>query len=98
MSLRAKLLLAQAPLGVGLAFVCLLSVAMISSLGSHSQTILKDNYRSVLAIQGMLEALERLEDNASLFLLAGLPGAQMQKAAEYPRQFVHELNVQVGNI
>src|SRR2546422_1340850 len=98
MSLRAKLLLAQAPLGVGLAFVCLLSVVMISSLGSHSQTILKDNYRSVLAIQRMLEALERLEDNASLFLLAGLRDEQKQKAAEYRQQFENELKVQEGNI
>jgi two-component system, NtrC family, sensor histidine kinase KinB len=98
MSLRAKLLLAQAPLGIGLALVCVLSVGMISSLGSHSQTILKDNYRSVLAVQRMLEALERLEDNTSLFLLAGLRDEQEQKAAEYRLQFENELKVQEGNI
>ncbi len=98
MSLRAKLLLAQAPLGVALALVCLLSVVMISSLGSHSQTILKDNYRSVLAIQRMLEALERLEDSASVIVLAALRDEERQKAAEYRQQFENELKVQEGNI
>jgi NtrC-family two-component system sensor histidine kinase KinB len=98
MSLRAKLLLAQAPLGVALALVCILSVVMISSLGSHSQTILKDNYRSVLAIQRMQEALERLEDSASLFLLAALRDEERQKVAEYRQQFENELKVQEGNI
>ena len=72
MSLRVKLLLAQAPLAVALALVCLLSVVTISSLGSYSQTILKDNYRSLLAVQRMLEAVERLEDSASLVVLAAL--------------------------
>src|SRR5262249_4925588 len=91
-------LLAQTPLGVALALVCLLSVVMISSLGSHSQTILKDNYRSVLAIQRMQEALERLEDSAALFLLAASPDEGEQKAAEYRQQFENELKLQEGNI
>jgi len=71
---------------------------MISSLGSHSQTILKDNYRSVLAIQRMLEALERLEDSASVIVLAALRDEERQKAAEYRQQFENELKVQEGNI
>src|SRR5262249_4167004 len=98
MSLRAKLLLAQAPLAVALAFICLLSVVIISSLGSHSQTILKDNYRSVLAIQRMQEALERLEDSASLVVLGALPNEGKQKVAEFRQQFENELKVQEGNI
>src|SRR5215468_7859116 len=98
MSLRAKLLLAQAPLGVALALVCILSVVMISSLGSHSQTVLKDNYRSVLAIQHMQEALERLEDSAASLLLAASPNEGEQKAAEYRQWFENELKVQEGNI
>ncbi len=98
MTLRAKLLLAQAPLGVALALVCILSVVMISSLGSHSQTILKDNYRSVLAMQRMKEALERLEDSGPLFLLATLRDEEIQQAAEYRQRFENELKVQEGNI
>ncbi|HJY80129.1 MAG TPA: ATP-binding protein [Candidatus Binatia bacterium] len=98
MSLRAKLLLAQAPLGVALVLVCILSVAMISSLGSHSQTILKDNYRSVLAMQRLQEALERLEDTGPLFLLAALRDEERQQAIKYRQQFENELKVQEGNI
>src|SRR5438445_2049059 len=70
MSLRTKLLLAQAPMALILVIISAFSVWMVSFLGSHSQTILKDNYRSVLAAQRMKEAIERM-DSAALFLIAG---------------------------
>ena len=61
MNLHKKILLAEAPLAH---CVWRLSVLFPSSssrsLGSHSQTILKDNYRSVLAAQRMKEAIERI--------------------------------------
>jgi NtrC-family two-component system sensor histidine kinase KinB len=97
MNLQTKLLLAQAPLGLALALVCVLSVVMISSLGSHSQTILKDNYRSVLAAQPMKEAIERM-DSAALFVLAGQREKGIRQAAEYRPLFEVELTVQGGNI
>lgn len=97
MSLRTKLLLAQAPLGIVLALVCILSLVIVSSLGSHSQTILKDNYRSVLAAQRMKESIERM-DSAALFLLAGQQEKGVQQAEEYRPQFETELKVQEGNI
>jgi NtrC-family two-component system sensor histidine kinase KinB len=97
MNLRTKLLLAQAPLGIVLALVCVLSVVMISSLGSHSQTILKDNYRSVLAAQRIKESIERM-DSAALFFLAGQREKGVQQAAEYRPLFEAELKVQEGNI
>src|SRR5207245_692555 len=75
-----------------------LSVVMISSLGSHSQTILKDNYRSVLAAQRMKEAAERLEDIAALSLLAVQQHEGPRQALTYRQQFEHELQVQEGNI
>lgn len=98
MNLRTKLLLAQAPLGISLTLVCAFSVVMISSLGSHSQTILKDNYRSVLAAQRMQEAIERLEDTGPLLLLTALRDEEAQRATEYRQQFENELKVQEGNI
>jgi len=97
MNLRTKLLLAQAPLGIALALVCFLSVAIISSLGSHSQTILKDNYRSVLAAQRMKEFIERM-DSGALFLLAGQRENGVQQALEYRPLFEEELKVQETNI
>ena len=69
----------------------------ISYLGSHSQTILKDNYRSVLAAQRMKEAIERM-DSAALFLVAGQHEKGIEQAAKYRPIFEAELKVQEGNI
>src|SRR5581483_8447755 len=77
MNLYRKLLLAQAPIGLALALVGIFSALVVSYLGSHSQTILKDNYRSVLAAQRMKEAIERM-DSAALFIVAD----QRQKGLE----------------
>src|SRR5712692_7624906 len=98
MTLRTKLLLAQAPLAIVLVFVCILSVVTISSLGSHSQTILKDNYRSVLAAQRMKEAIERIEDSGALLLLSAQRDEALQQAAQHRQQFEAELQVEEGNI
>ena len=98
MTFRAKLLLAQAPLAIVLALVCVLSVVMISTLGSHSQIILKDNYRSVLAAERMKEAAERLDDNLALSLLKEQQADSTKQAAIYRQQFEQELQVQEGNI
>ena len=70
MNLYRKLLLAQGPIALALVILGIFSVVAISYLGSHSQTILKDNYRSVLAAQRMKEAIERM-DSAALFLVGG---------------------------
>ena len=55
MTLRAKLLLAQAPLALALALVGVASVSAIASLGRSPELILKDNYRSVLAAERMID-------------------------------------------
>ncbi|HJU63345.1 MAG TPA: PAS domain-containing sensor histidine kinase, partial [Candidatus Binatia bacterium] len=70
MNLYRKLLLAQAPLALALGIVGIFSLLVVSYLGTHSQTILKDNYRSVLAAQRMKEAVERM-DSAALFIVTG---------------------------
>src|SRR5215470_17376489 len=98
MTLRLKLLLAQAPLAVALVAVGLLAVATTSSLGKHSQEILKDNYRSVLAAQRMKDSIERMQDVAAL-LLIGNQGRNAMDQVAAPRQvFESELLVQEGNI
>ncbi len=98
MTFRAKLLLAEAPLAIVLALVCVLSVVMISTLSSRSQLILKDNYRSVLAAQRMKEAAERLDDTLVLSLLKDQQKEEAKQAATYRQQFEQELQVQEGNI
>ena len=97
MNLHKKLLLAEAPLAIALAIVCIVSVVVISSLGSHSQTVLKDNYRSVLAAQRMKEAIERL-DSAALFIVAGERQKGIEQAEKNRPIFEAELKVQEGNI
>jgi two-component system, NtrC family, sensor histidine kinase KinB len=61
-SLRTKLLLAQTPLALALAVMGAVAVSSVYSLGRHSEVILEENYRSVLAAQRMRESIERLED------------------------------------
>jgi len=97
MNLYKKLLLAQAPIALALALVGIFSVFVISHLGSHSQSILKDNYRSVLAAQRMKEAIERM-DSGALFIVAGQRQKGLQQAEKNRPIFEAELKVQEGNI
>ena len=97
MTLRGKLLLAQAPLAIALALVGVLSAAVTSRLADQSRLILADNYRSVLAAQRMKERW-----NASTG--RGLPGggprgdpARNDRAAPTGASR-RELAVQEGNI
>ncbi len=61
MTLRAKLLLAQAPLAVALIAVEALAVWAISALDRSSQLILRSNYVSVVAAQQMKDAIQRID-------------------------------------
>lgn len=97
MNIYKKLLLAQAPIATALAIVGVFSVIAVSYLGSHSQTILKDNYRSVLAAQRMKEAIERM-DSAALFIVAGQREKGLEQAEKSRLVFESELKVQEGNI
>src|SRR4030095_11432053 len=97
MNLYKKLLLAQAPVAVALVIVGVVSVIVVSFLGSHSQTILKDNYRSVLAAQRMKEAIERM-DSGALFIAAGQRAKGIEHTGKNRPIFEAELKVQEGNI
>src|SRR5512137_2705033 len=97
MTFRTKVLLAQAPLGLALAALGLLSAWTIRTLGEHSSHILRDNYRSVLAAQRMKEAIERI-DSGALFILAGRAEAAEPQIRDNLRVFSEELRVQEGNI
>jgi len=98
MTLRAKLLLAQAPLALALIIVGTLATTTISSLGRNSNAILKDNYRSVLAAQSMREALEHTQHAASTQLLGAAPRSLDPAAAAWQQRFNNELRIAEGNI
>lgn len=96
MTLRSKLLLAQAPLGVALTLVAVTSVSAIRSLGHSPEDIWRENYRSVIAAERMLGAEKDLE----LFAVAraaGRPSAETERANAIAR-FEAELRAQEGNI
>ena len=97
MTLRARLMLAQGPLALALVLVAVLSVVTVNALGEISDQILRDNYRSVLAVQRMKEWLERT-DSAVLFLVAGQEARGRAQIRKYEGAFQEELRVQEGNI
>jgi signal transduction histidine kinase/HAMP domain-containing protein len=74
-----------------------LAVQTVRFLGSASQDILKDNYRSVVAAQRMKEAAERI-DSAALFIVAGEPEKAARQMEANRRVFDAELSVQEDNI
>ncbi|QSQ21256.1 HAMP domain-containing protein [Pyxidicoccus parkwayensis] len=97
MTLRERLLLAQAPLALALVLVGVVAVATLSRLGRSGQEILQDNYRSVLAMQRMTEQLERM-DSAALFIVAGERERGTEQQASQRPVFSEELRVQQGNV
>jgi signal transduction histidine kinase len=97
MTLRSKLLLAQAPMAIAVAVVGVLASVTNGKLGRNSELILKDNYRSVLAAQRMKEAIERI-DSAALFIVAGEQEAGARQSEEYIPRFERELETQEGNV
>ncbi len=97
MTFRSKVLLAQAPLGLALLLLAVLAVRTIGSLGVSAESILKENYRSVLAAQRMADILETL-DRTTLFQLAGRGGVDAPTCDRQIERFEAELAVEEGNI
>ncbi|WP_024336489.1 hypothetical protein [Desulfotignum balticum] len=72
MTLKKKILI-----GYGLAFVLMglvvaWSVTNLVSLGKASEAILSENYRSILAAENMVDALERQDSGILLIYLGEL--------------------------
>ena len=95
--LRGKLAWPQAVLALALACVGGVALWSLRSLGTSSERILQDNYRSVLAAQRMKEALERI-DSAALFQVAGHDAEAGQAVSANRGLFQRELEVQQGNV
>jgi signal transduction histidine kinase len=95
MTLRRQLLLAQVPLAAALLVVGVASLRTVSFLGDSSETILQDNYRSVLAAQRMGDALDGLDREA---LLRALSQPEVERAQALRDRFESELRIQEGNL
>ena len=96
MSLRSKLLLAQAPLAIVLVAFGWASTRALTSLGRDPELILKDNYRSVLAGERMMEAIEAMQANALALATRRPVDGDAREAARL--RFENELVVQEHNI
>jgi NtrC-family two-component system sensor histidine kinase KinB len=97
MTLRSKLLLAQAPLVLALVLTGVVASAVTASLGRASESILEDNYRSVLAAQRMKEAIERMNSGA-LFIVAGERERGLAQVELHHQHFEAELRTQEENV
>jgi signal transduction histidine kinase len=97
MSLRSRLLAAAAPLAVAVVALGVFTVGTVRSLGRSSETILAENFRSVLAAQRMKESLERL-DSAALGAASGRPERGRAEVAAHAATFERELGVEERNI
>ncbi len=96
MTLRTKLLAAQAPLALVLVVFGFASTKTLTVLGGSPELILKDNYRSVLAAERMLESLERLQTLA-LARATNRPEGD-RAASDLSGAFERELSVQESNV
>lgn len=82
-----------------LALICvgLTAALTISDLGLHSQRILKDNYRSVLAIQRITNGIERL-DSGILFFLNGKTEDGTRMIREFRPLVEDEIRIEERNV
>jgi len=96
MSVRAKLLLAIAPLAAAIAVIGAVAVFSAARLGRSPDEMLRQNYQSVRAAQTMREALERLDAAASLVLAGQLEAVRSE--ASYRSRFVDALLLQEASV
>src|SRR5450755_1739760 len=96
-TLRTKLLLGFLPTLAILVVLGLWAVIMFYRLGGNIDVILRENFTSILAAEGMKEAIERM-DSGLLFAVGGRDGhGRDQFEANRPR-FLQHLKVEQANI
>jgi methyl-accepting chemotaxis protein len=96
-TLRTKLLIGLTPLLAIMVGLGLWAIVMFSRLGNKIDVILKENYASVLAAEGMKEALERI-DSSLLFAIGGEEQQARDQFAEYRPMFERNLKIEPGNV
>lgn len=96
-TLQTKLLIGIAPLLVIMIGLGLWAVVMFTRLGNNIDVILRENYRSVLAAEGMKESLERV-DSSLLFAIGGQEKQARQQIAEYRPMFDRNFKIEQNNI
>jgi methyl-accepting chemotaxis protein len=96
-SLRARVTLGLAAVTAALVLVAAVALSSLGRLGGAVDTILRENYRSVIACGEMSEALER-QDSAALFAATGNERVAREMLATHREGFERALRVERGNI
>ncbi|MHB1559446.1 MAG: sensor histidine kinase, partial [Isosphaeraceae bacterium] len=96
-SLRTKLLIGLLPTLAILVALGLWAIVMFYRLGGNIDVILRENYRSVLAAEGMKEALERM-DSGLLFAVGGREERGRKQFEEHRPRFEQHLRTEQGNV
>jgi NtrC-family two-component system sensor histidine kinase KinB len=97
LSLRHRIFLTLLPLLVLLAVLGTAGVVLLNRLGWSIDAILRENYDSVVAMQNLNEAVERI-DSAFQFALAGVQDKARQQYAANWKPYDHNLHVEENNI
>lgn len=96
-TLRTKLLVGLTPLLALMVGLGLWAVFMLDHLGGRIDVILRENYDSVVAAEGMKEAVERM-DSATLFALSGRDDRARSQFREYQSMFQRNLEKERHNV
>ncbi len=97
LNLRQRIFLTLVPLLLLLMVLGGAGVVLLYRLGDSAKRILRENYDSVLAMERLLEALERI-DSSFQFALAGRPDkAREQYAGNWPAYY-DSLKIEQNNI
>lgn len=96
-SLRARIKLGFAAVTIALALVAAVALASLARLGREIETILRENYRSVIACVDMKEALER-QDSAAQFAASGHDGAARATLASQRGAFAQAFAREARNL
>jgi NtrC-family two-component system sensor histidine kinase KinB len=96
-SIKQKLRFSYGLLIFSILVVSLWGVYHFARLGRAIDTILVNNYKSILAAENMKEALER-QDSAVMFFVAGHPAKARQQFTANSERFLSEFNIAANNI
>ena len=96
-TLRMKLMLGFLPLLAILIGLGLWAIVMFYGLGGNIDVILRENYRSVLAVERMKEALERM-DSGLMFAFSGRAQQAREQFDKSKQEFDRQLDVEQHNI
>ncbi len=96
-TLRTKMLIGVTPLLALMVGLGLWAITLFSRLGNNIDVILRENYRSVLAAQGMKESLERM-DSALWFAIGGKEDRARAQYLENRKAFAAKLKVEQDNV